>query len=392
MLWKLIYLKIIFLIQNIIIISSIYKTFIQFKINMVNLTLNNKFIKEIYFIHKCLLKNNLIKFKRYNKPNLSIIIPVYNSENYLMRLLQSIQNQKLKEIEIIFVDDCSKDNSSQLLNEYSKIDNRIILIKNNKNKGTLYSYVKGSLLSKGKYIMFLDHDDILLSNLHLLYKISKKYNKDINDFSYIIGTINEIKNEIKFNDIEKFQPELSETIFSKTYNWYTHITQKIYKANKVIRAFKTIKDEYLNAHLVIHGDTLLFICICIYSDSYKSYSNLYSQFYIQNNYSLSKYDFNNYNDIFRSVIYLVKYVYELEHRSKELYNNHCEFAMNLFEWPLSLSKNNKFNIDNKFLFETVNKFLDNKMINNKNINKIKTFKILIKKKTNIKLLRYFYIN
>ena len=185
MLWNLLYLKIIFLIQKIIIFIFIYKTFIHFKINIFNFTLNNKFIKEIYFIHKCLLNNNLIKFKKYYNPNLSIIIPVFNSENYLMRLLQSIQNQKLKEIEIIFVDDCSNDKSIQLLNEYSKIDNRIILIKNKKNKGTLYSYVKGSLLSKGKYLMFLDHDDILLSNLHILCKLSNKYDKDINDFSYI---------------------------------------------------------------------------------------------------------------------------------------------------------------------------------------------------------------
>ena len=228
--------------------------------------------------------------------------------------------------------------------------------------------------------MFLDHDDILLSNLHILYKLSNKYDKDINDFSYISGTINEIKKEIKFNDIEKNQPELSETIFSKTYIWNTHITQKIYKTNKIIKAFKTIKEEYLNANLVIHGDTLLFICICIYSNSYKSYSNLYSQFYIHDNYSLSKYDYNNYNEIFRSVIYLVKYVYELEHKSKQLFNIHCEFSMNLFEWPLSLCKNKKFNINNKFLFETINKFLNNKMINNQNINKIKSFKILIKKK------------
>ena len=192
----------------------------------------------------------------------------------------------------------------------------------------------------------------------------------------ISGTINEIKKEIKFNDIEKNQPELSETIFSKTYIWNTHITQKIYKANKIIKAFKTIKEEYLNANLVIHGDTLLFICICIYSNSYKSYSNLYSQFYIHDNYSLSKYDYNNYNEIFRSVIYLVKYVYELEHKSKQLFNIHCEFSMNLFEWPLSLCKNKKFNINNKFLFEKINKFLNNKMINNQNINKKKSFKII----------------
>ena len=187
-------------------------------------------------------------------------------------------------------------------------------------------------MSKGKFIMFLDHDDMLLSKLNLLYKISNKNNKDINDFSYIYGTTNQIQKEIKFNDFEKYQPELSETIFSKTYTGYTHITQKLFKSSIIINAFKSIKDEYLNAHLVIHGDTLLFICICIHSNSYKSYSNLYSQFFIRSNFSSLKYDKDNYNEIFRSVIYLAKYIYELKHKTKELYNNHCKFAMNLFKW------------------------------------------------------------
>ena len=65
----------------------------------------------------------------------SIIIPVYNVEKYIPECLDSVINQSLKEIEIICVDDCSTDNSYNILLEYAKKDNRIKIIKHDKNKG-----------------------------------------------------------------------------------------------------------------------------------------------------------------------------------------------------------------------------------------------------------------
>ena len=61
-------------------------------------------------------------------PKVSIIVPVYNVEKYLERSLNSLINQTLKDIEIICVNDGSKDNSLKILEEYSKKDNRIIII------------------------------------------------------------------------------------------------------------------------------------------------------------------------------------------------------------------------------------------------------------------------
>ena len=67
-------------------------------------------------------------------PKVSIIVPVYNVEKYLERSLNSLINQTLKDIEIICVNDGSKDNSLKILEEYSKKDNRIIVI-NQENAG-----------------------------------------------------------------------------------------------------------------------------------------------------------------------------------------------------------------------------------------------------------------
>ena len=86
--------------------------------------------------NKILINNNK-KFTRNRNPKVSVIIPNYNRGKYLLRLLRSLQNQFFDDIEIIIVDDFSKDNTINLIKEYQKEDERIILIKHHNNKGTL---------------------------------------------------------------------------------------------------------------------------------------------------------------------------------------------------------------------------------------------------------------
>lgn len=88
----------------------------------------------------------------------SIIVPVYNVEKYLVRCIESLINQTFKNIEIILINDGSTDNSLNIINEYRKKDKRIKLI-NNKNNGVSYSRNIGIKQSTGDYIMFVDSDD-----------------------------------------------------------------------------------------------------------------------------------------------------------------------------------------------------------------------------------------
>ena len=73
---------------------------------------------------KILIKQR--KFKKYNKPSISIITPIYNKEQTLYRYMRSIQNQFLKNIEIILVDDQSNDKTLKVIEELQKDDERII--------------------------------------------------------------------------------------------------------------------------------------------------------------------------------------------------------------------------------------------------------------------------
>lgn len=88
----------------------------------------------------------------------SIIIPVYNTENYLKKCLDSVVNQTLEDIEIICINDGSTDRSLGILNDYAQKYSKIIVI-NQENKGVSEARNEGIEKASGEYIMFLDSDD-----------------------------------------------------------------------------------------------------------------------------------------------------------------------------------------------------------------------------------------
>ncbi|MDD4066600.1 MAG: glycosyltransferase [Clostridia bacterium] len=123
---------------------------------------------------------------RYMDEKISIIIPVYNAEKYVKRCLESIVNQTYTNLEIICINDGSKDNSLQIINEYKKKDNRIIVI-DKVNQGVSEARNDGIKLSSGEYIVFVDADDFIeLSMISALYDIMKKNNVDVVKTSYNI--------------------------------------------------------------------------------------------------------------------------------------------------------------------------------------------------------------
>ena len=106
----------------------------------------------------------------------SIIVPVYNTEKYLSRCLDSIINQTLKEIEIICINDGSTDKSFEILTEYAKKDKRIVIINFEQNHGVSFARNKALEIAKGHYIGFVDSDDYVdLKYYEELYSYSKNY-------------------------------------------------------------------------------------------------------------------------------------------------------------------------------------------------------------------------
>lgn len=98
------------------------------------------------------------------KPKVSIIIPVYNSENYLDKCISSILKQTLNEIEIILVDDGSTDKSEVICKKYKDSDNRVKFVRK-KNGGVSSARNCGVSIAEGEFITFVDSDDYIESNM-----------------------------------------------------------------------------------------------------------------------------------------------------------------------------------------------------------------------------------
>ena len=112
-------------------------------------------------------------------PKVSIIVPVYNTEQFLKRCLDSITNQTLQEIEIIIVDDGSKEACALYCDELSKTDARIKVV-HKKNGGLGFARNTGISVATGEYIGFVDSDDYIeLSMYECLYDTATKYNADL---------------------------------------------------------------------------------------------------------------------------------------------------------------------------------------------------------------------
>ena len=158
-------LKITIIFLKISFIIFLFNPYFYLIINSLKIKNQIYLLKQYYDLcHKGILiyKKN---FKLSKNPKISIIVSVFNSEEYIIRFLRSIQNQLFDEIEIIFIDDYSKDNSINIIEDCQKKDERIILIKQNMHRGTLISRNMGALKSKGDYLIIPDSDDILSNNI-----------------------------------------------------------------------------------------------------------------------------------------------------------------------------------------------------------------------------------
>ena len=120
--------------------------------------------------------------RRAGCPAVSVIIPLYNAEQYIGRCLDSLLAQTLPELEVVVVDDCSTDNSAAVVESYiPKFKGKLHLVHTEENSGGgSVPRNKGLYFSRGEYVFFADSDDFLTkSGLEELYLIAKDFNADV---------------------------------------------------------------------------------------------------------------------------------------------------------------------------------------------------------------------
>lgn len=141
------------------------------------------------------------KVEQNNNNLVSIITPSYNSKNFISRTIESVQAQTYIDWEMIIVDDASLDNSSEIIESYCKKDRRVKFIRLHVNSGTAVARNRAIKEAQGRYIAFLDADDIWLPTKlekQLNYLISNNYKFTFSKYSLIDNKGQKISKELFF--------------------------------------------------------------------------------------------------------------------------------------------------------------------------------------------------
>lgn len=130
-------------------------------------------------------------------PEVSVIVPVYNVEKYLGKCLNSLVNQTLENIEIIIVNDGTKDNSEEIIKKFiEKYPQKIVYLKK-ENGGLSDARNYGIPYAKGEYIAFLDSDDYVEKDMYKeMYKLAKKENSDMVECDFLWEYPNKTREDI----------------------------------------------------------------------------------------------------------------------------------------------------------------------------------------------------
>lgn len=164
-------------------------------------------------------------------PKVSIIVPVYNVEKYIEKCLVSLVNQTLQEIEILIVNDGTKDNSMSIVKKFAvKYPNKIIILE--KQNGGLSDARNYAIpYAKGEYIAFLDSDDYVEEDTYeQMYKIAQKENSDMVECDFYWEYKTKTKNDIGV--IYNNKKEMIEKV--RVVAWNKLIKKEILDKNKII--------------------------------------------------------------------------------------------------------------------------------------------------------------
>ncbi len=119
-------------------------------------------------------------------PLVSIIVPVYNTEKYLPKCLNSLLAQTLQDIEVLLIDDGSTDSSGMICDNYTHQDKRLQVL-HIPNQGVSHARNKGLEIAKGEYVLFVDSDDWIETDMvNTLYQLVQNYQTDLSTCGYII--------------------------------------------------------------------------------------------------------------------------------------------------------------------------------------------------------------
>ena len=228
-------------------------------------------------------------------PLVSVIIPVYNSEQYLDRCLQSVTNQSYKRLEIIVVNDGSIDGCSSIIRKYANKDSRLITV-DKENEGLVKARKTGISFAHGKYIQYLDSDDVLMEDaIKLLLEKAESAQADIvvAPFYFNEGNKKRLSDIFEFEEMSGIQ-YLKCILESKAYwtIWSKFHLRSLYSNNIESLDIAFGEDVVLSSQLLIESNKVVSINVpivdyyvysssmshCLNEKAYKDFSSYVAWF------------------------------------------------------------------------------------------------------------------
>ena len=234
---------------------------------------------------------------------ISIIVPIYNVENYISKCLDSVKKQTLNDFECLLIDDGTKDNSIEVAKEVTKDDNRFVYFRK-ENGGLSDARNFGLEKATGEYVFFLDSDDYIKEDLlEKAYAMAKKHDSDITcfDIVYVYDDHTDI-NAINMKEVDSFND-------NKELIYINHSAN-----NKIFRR------SFLEGKTFIKGlwyEDMATVPVWVGKANNVSYVNEALYFYVQRSGSISHSEDPRIFDVYKSINNLKK---ELNLDNKHVYN------------------------------------------------------------------------
>lgn len=335
---------------------------------------NHKFLK-IHF-------KNVKYFMNIKNPKISLIITTHNQKKFLRYIYLYILKQEMKNIEIIFIDDNSTDDSFEIIYNFMKFDKRIIYVRNKINKGAFFSRNEGVLLSKGKYILIIDSDDLILNNILIkAYKIADYYSLDILQYYVVRGSYydNKIWKRNKYKSGILYSKEVKNVFY---YSVTRTLWDKLIKRVVFIKGINFMGKIFLKEKYIVHNDDTIFWGIINSANKYGFLEQIGYFYNTHNPNSIIHHYFNTsiINLIFHSLFATLKFYYFKTKENVIEKNFVCFKFFNDKIYNLYQNMTDCLTNEFDYIIDVLNLYINNSLFNESQIILFTNFQNLIKKR------------
>ncbi|MEK4994790.1 glycosyltransferase family 2 protein [Paenibacillus sp. FSL H7-0918] len=294
---------------------------------------------------------------------ITIIVPVYNSEQYLSRCIESILNQTYTNFELLLVNDGSNDASLSMCEKYATIDNRIKII-STENNGVSSARNTGLDASIGTYIGFVDSDDWIEPDMfEILIENAENYKADISCCNYFMNSTTEIILEHQINDSVVYSDRDCADFFLERKTFGNSVCNKVF--NK-----KIIKHKF-DLGLSVGEDAFFLFEACLNSKTIVCCKEAKYHYYIRIG-SATKIGFNE--KVFQMLKFTDMIIEEIKKKKTSSVNEAYAYAFTSYFSVLNVLIYHRMEKKYKFEYEKVVSFLNlvtKKLLNEKKISKAK---------------------